>query len=355
MKKVRIGWIGSGFVGQLAHLENFAQVAGAEIVGLSELREGLGRKVCAKYGIPNYHSDYRDLISRDDVDAIVAVVQRQHTGPIAFDVLSAGKSLFTEKPMAQTREKAALLVERAATAGVVYSVGYMRRHDAAVQHAKQVIDELLTSRKLGDALFVRMYLSAGGDYCNIDGAIKTDEPKVTTAIWPTSPDWIPDNLRKDYEHFINVCGHDINLLRYLIGREPKVTYVDYRKKRGSLIAFDFGEFGGAFEWGDTLQPVRWEEGIEITFEKGNLRLDLPPAFLRNYPAKLVVYEDGGRGTGLRYEPTFDWTWCFRRQAEAFVASVASNSESIASGKHCLPDFDVIENIWRQIVERAPIA
>jgi predicted dehydrogenase len=353
MSRVRLGWIGSGFVGQVAHLANFSQIPGAEIVALAELRPDLGKRVCSRYGIPEFHADYRQLLDRQDIDAVVAVVQRSHTGPIAFDVLAAGKNLLTEKPMAQTGEKAALLVERAAATGAIYAVGYMRRHDPAVQRARQVIEELFATKRLGEVLFVRMFLSAGSDYCNIGGELKTDEPKVMTPVWPTAPEWVPDTLKKGYEHFVNVCGHDINLLRYLMGREPRITHVDYRKGRGNLIAFDFGEFGGAFEWGDAPQTVRWEEGIEVTYERGSLRLDLPPAFLRNCPAKLVIYQDGGREVGQRIEPTFDWLWCFRRQAEAFVENVSAGTESIASGRACLPDFAIIDDIWRRIVSGHP--
>jgi predicted dehydrogenase len=349
MKKVRIGWIGGGFVGQVAHLHNYVQMPDVEIVALSEQRENLGKNLCGKFNIPHFHKDHKELVARDDIDAVVAVVQRQHVGPVAFDVLNASKHLFTEKPMAQTREKAALLVDTAKKNNLVYAVGYMRRHDPGVQHAKKLIAEFEQTKKLGEILFVRLYLSAGGDYCNIDGMLKTDEPKTTTATWPTSPAWLPEDRAKEYDHFTNVCSHDLNLLRYLFGKRPKVTFVDYRRKRGSIVALDFGEHAGAFEWGDTLQPVRWEEGLEIIYEKGRLQLDLPPAFLRNQPAKLVVYEDGGRATGLRYEPTFDWKWSFQLEDEAFVKDVSAGTEPISSGANSLEDFDFIDDIWRKIL------
>ena len=38
-KKIRLAWIGSGFVGQVAHLSSFSSLPNVEIVALSELRE----------------------------------------------------------------------------------------------------------------------------------------------------------------------------------------------------------------------------------------------------------------------------------------------------------------------------
>ena len=44
-KKIRLAWIGSGFVGQVAHLSSFSSLPNVEIVALSELREKLGKKI----------------------------------------------------------------------------------------------------------------------------------------------------------------------------------------------------------------------------------------------------------------------------------------------------------------------
>ena len=51
VEKVKIGWIGAGFIGQVAHLVNNLEIPGAEVVGLSELRPELGKEVCKRYGI----------------------------------------------------------------------------------------------------------------------------------------------------------------------------------------------------------------------------------------------------------------------------------------------------------------
>ena len=38
-----------------------------------------------------------------------------------------------------------------------------------------------------------------------------------------------------------------------------------------------------YTWSDTLQLTRWEEGLEINFEKGSIKIELTPGFLMNVP------------------------------------------------------------------------
>ena len=80
---------------------------------------------------------------------------------------------------------------------------------------------------------------------------------------------------------------------------------------------------------DTLQPTRWDEGIDIMFEKGHL-LSLTPAFLRNQPSDLEIYIDKGRETGSYIKPTPDWTWAFQNEANAFIESLHTRKTTASS-------------------------
>jgi len=346
-KKIRIGWVGSGFVGQVAHLASYVEMPEIEIVGLAELRPQLGKLVCKKFDIPEFYDNHLSLIAQADVDGIVAIVRREHTASVATDILRQGIPLFTEKPMAPTLEQGEKLVDIATKNGCLYATGFMRRHDEGVQMAKALLDELVTTKELGDVLFFRCYCFGGGDYCNIDGYIKTDEPKPMHLILPTAPEWLPQELEKKYESFLNVFVHDVNLIRYLVGNTPVVTQVDYREISGT-VSFDFGDFPGVFEFAHLETTRFWEEGIEIVFANGRLVLELSPAFLRNQAAVVKVYKESRNGTTEVIIPKADWTWAFKRQAEAFVGNLQGSTESLASGIDSLEDLRLVETIWRQI-------
>ncbi len=348
-KKLRIGWVGAGFVGQVAHLSNYIEIPEIDIVGLAELRPKLGESVCTKYSIPKLYDDHLSLLEDGNLDAVVAIVRREHTASVALDVLTKGIPLFTEKPMAPTLEQGEMLVRQANKNRCLYSTGFMRRHDEGVKIAKALLDELVATNELGDVLFFRCYCFGGGDYCNISGHTKTSEPQPRHLILPIAPEWLPQTLEKEYESFLNVFVHDVNLIRYLVNHTPAVTHVDYRENSGS-ICFDFGNFPGVFEFAHLDTTRYWEEGVEIVFTNGRLVLELTPAFLRNQPACVKLYKEKSNGTTEMVNPRGDWTWAFKRQAQAFVDNLLNGTESLASGADSLEDLRLVETIWEKIVE-----
>mgnify|MGYP002725598501 CR=1 FL=1 len=345
---LRVGWVGAGFVGQVAHLANYVDIPEAKIVALAELRPELGHKVAERYGIPRYYEDHKALLEDKDIEAVVVVVRRHHTASVALDVLNAGFHTFTEKPMAATLDQAERLVEAAKENDCLYAIGFMRRHDEGVQMAKQMLDELRESGELGPVLYARFFCFFGGDYCNIGGFMPTDEPRPEHLILPTAPDWMPEKLHLEYEHFLNVASHDLNLIRFLMGKRPQVPHVEYRQNEGSLAVLDFGDFPGVFEWG-AIDQNRWEEGVEIHFARGRLKISLPPAFLRNQPASVELYKDTGGDVGRFTVPRPDWTWSFKRQHEAFINNVATGTEPLASGFDAVEDMRFIEDMWKKII------
>ena len=347
-QKIKLGIVGAGFISQVAHLYNFSQIKDCEIVGLAEMRTELGRDVQKKYAIPNLFNSHVDLINSGLTEAIVVVTRRTQTGPIVFDALSAGIHVLSEKPMAQTADKAKILVEIANKNNLIYSIGFMRRYDPAIQMAKILFDEYILNNKLGRPLLLRAYLTAGGDYCGIDGDIKSNEAKPPDGSWPFYPTWLPKNMGKQYEHFVNLCSHDINLIRYITNETPKVNSVFYNSGKGTVVNLEFKNFPGTFTWVDNLAQNRWEEGVIIDFEKGAIRINLSPAFLRNQPSKIKILDYSAGNTGQILEPLFDWSWSFANEDSSFVEAIKQRKETISSGNNSLGDFEIIDEIWHQI-------
>ena len=111
-------------------------------------------------------------------------------------------------------------------------------------------------------------------------------------------------------------------------RIPEISNVDMKKIRSSL---------------------KGRIVSEIIYQKGTMRLDLSPAFLRNQPSKISVYEDRGRSTGLLYQPTFDWDWAFKNQAKSFIENLVNKTQPIANGIDSFEDFNFIDQIWKGIL------
>lgn len=347
-RKLKVDVVGAGFIGQLAHIQNLSRLPHVELTGLAELRPKLGKAVCNHYKIPTLYSSHEDLIQKSKADLVYVVTRRHHTGPIALDLLNSGFNVFTEKPMAQTYEKSKLLVDSALSNNCHYSVGFMRRYDKGVVKALALYKELLEDKRLGAVLSARIYLSAGGDYCNITGDIKSDEPKPMDVRWPVAPSHVAENLTKYYEHFVNVNGHDINLMRYFFGCPKNIESFYFKPGIGAVSVFDYDEFPVIYQWHDTLQLTRWEEGLEINFERGSLKLTLPPAFLTNVPAQVTLYEWHSRDSQITSQYDTDWSWAFQCEDSEVTNCVLNDIEAPSSGSDSLLDMKIIDQLWKKL-------
>lgn len=341
---VKIGMVGAGFMGQLAHLANYVEIDDCQIVALAELRPELRRQVCQRYGIPKSYASHEELLEDREVEAVVAVTPRYMTGPVALDCLKAGKHLLTEKPMAGTVEQGERLVRTAREQEIRYAVGYVKRYDKGIQMAKQILDDLLSTGELGPVTFVRAHNFMGDSYCNIAGHIETDEKiPANRPGWSENPDWIPEQLKRPYVRFLNVHIHNINLLRYFFNQTPAVNYVRLDRLNGQVAVLDFGSFTCVLEAG-CMAHRGWDDSIEIYFASGRLRIEYPPGLLRNVPARIELYKGGN--VNETYVPHVEWEWAFRRQAEAFINDIKNGNEPIASGADALEDMRLIEEMWR---------
>lgn len=344
-KKIKIGIIGAGFMGQVAHLDNFIKNSNCEIVALAEPREKLREQVCQKYHIPHAFYSHRELLHEVNVDAVVIIVPRNLVGHIAHDCLSAGKHVFTEKPMAANFDEANALVNVAKEKNVIYTIGYMRRHDLGVQKAKALLDEYVQTQVLGKITYVRAHCFDSNPYCNTDGYIVTDEiiPSELQQV-VKSPTWLPDKYEKDYAFFLNVFCHNINLLRYFFDESPKgIHHAQLDNQLVRLVLLNYDNFIVSFEAGRSVSRKR-DEYYEIYFEKGMLRVDMPPNLLRNMPASVQVYRADKEHVISDY--ISDWSWAFQRQAEAFITDVINHQESLASATDALEDMRIIDDIWK---------
>ena len=94
----------------------------------------------------------------------------------------------------------------------------------------------------------------------------------------------------------------------------------------------------------------WDEVTEFFFADGRLTLRTPPALLKNVPASIELYRAGTVQEIIA--PQINWTWAFRRQAEAFVNAVLDGSPLLIGGDEALEELRFIEQIWRTALGRS---
>ena len=349
LRKLRIGFVGAGYVNQIGHLANYAQIPECEIVALAEPREGLRRAVAEKYSIPQTFFSHKELLANAEVDAIVAVTPREITGPVALDVLRAGRHLMTEKPMACSVSQAEALVSAARENRCIHSVAYMRRHDEGVTWAKNAFDDLRKSNELGPVTSAAINVYQGDFAYRADGDLKTNEPIVEASEkWNFAPDWLDENNQHRFAFYVNRFSHNLNLLRYFFGETPEVEYFKFRNFKSQTAVFDFDGIGAVMNSGDFSYHA-YEDRFDIYFERGRIQISCPAPLFRNSPAKVELYKSAGE-SGMAPEsaaPQLSWSWSFKRQAEAFVRDCLEGRTPIANGEDALEDLKLAEAMWRK--------
>ncbi|KPJ61862.1 MAG: hypothetical protein AMS15_05615 [Planctomycetes bacterium DG_23] len=343
MSKVRLGFVGAGFMGQVAHLANYAQIPDCELVALAEKRPELRSLVAEHYNIPRQFESHREIAAEDDIDAVVSVLPYTLNKEVAITLLEAGKDVLIEKPMAQTLAEAEEMVEAAEKAGAKLMVGFMKRYDAGVELASQRLIELQKTKELGEATFARAHVFGGEWTCGQRQPITTDEPKADRPA-QKCPGWLSEEYLRDFHHFLNIASHNINLLRFLLRRKIEVKAVEYGPTK--LVVFDCGGFPAVLELG-RISAHFWDEETKIYLEKGWMNVCTPPPLLKNIPAKVEIYR-GGEKPAFEYACA-EWSWAFKRQAEHFIHCILEDKEPRTSGRDSLDDMRLIEDIFRRLV------
>lgn len=159
MKQLRIGMIGYKFMGK-AHSNAYRSlpmffpkalkpemsvICGRNAEALEEAATQLGWSDCV--------TDWKDLITREDIDLIDINAPSNAHKEIALAATKAGKHIFCEKPLALTLADSREMLQAAEDAGVTHMVGFNYRFSPAVRLAKKLVE----SGRLGEIYHFRAW------------------------------------------------------------------------------------------------------------------------------------------------------------------------------------------------------
>jgi predicted dehydrogenase len=135
---VRLGIVGAGIRG--LELMQAAINAGGKIMAVCDLYDGHLRR--AQEIQPNTPAtrDYRQVISRADIDAVIVATSDHWHAPVAIAAMKAGKDIYCEKPMAHTIPEALEMVRVSRESGRLVQVGSQSLSMESTQKGKQWFD-----------------------------------------------------------------------------------------------------------------------------------------------------------------------------------------------------------------------
>jgi len=140
MKQAVLGLIGAGYLANAQHLPNLMFTPHARLKTVCDLNEEAALAAQKKYDIPNVETDYRKLYDDEEIDGVVIVTREDSHAPLTIEALEAGKHVYVEKPLADTRENCAKIVEAEERTGNMVAVGFNRRYAPALRKAREIVD-----------------------------------------------------------------------------------------------------------------------------------------------------------------------------------------------------------------------
>ncbi|MEA5427985.1 Gfo/Idh/MocA family protein [Arcicella lustrica] len=151
--KIRIGLIGAGIIG---HYDTDAalKVDGVELLAVCDLYTGRLDRAKEKWGNGIFTTkDYREILARKDIDAVLICTPDHWHQKMAIDAMNAGKHVYCEKPMIQKIEDGHAIIETQKKTGKVFLVGSQRASSLAVLEAKKHFEKGV----IGELSYVEAY------------------------------------------------------------------------------------------------------------------------------------------------------------------------------------------------------
>jgi predicted dehydrogenase len=136
---IHVAVLGLGRVGP-AHARTVQQSPRASLIALAEAdQEKLDRVASDFCGVATYR-DYRAVLQRDDVQAVVITLPHWLHAQAAVDAVKAGKHVLIEKPLANSVEECVRIAEVVASSQVKFMVGHTQHFYPVVVAAKRELD-----------------------------------------------------------------------------------------------------------------------------------------------------------------------------------------------------------------------
>lgn len=283
MKTIKIGIIGWGFMGRthahaLRAMPLFYPGAGfrAEIAGICSRRLEKAREAAEELNVPYYTDDYRQLLAREEIDAVSVCTPNALHEEIALAALKAGKHLYIDKPLADTAQGARRIADQAEKSGVFTRMVFNNRYLPVTLRARELVDQGRIGRVLS---FEGRYLHSG-------------------SIDPNKPIGWKQTLQGGV--LLDLGSHVLDLITWLCGYPEAVfcaqrTLYDTRPTREGGATRDLSDDqtlmllrlpGGAMgqvEASKIATGANDDLTVEIRGEKGALAFDLmQPNYLRFY-------------------------------------------------------------------------
>jgi len=330
MQRINAGVIGLGKMGAL-HARAYLTMENVNLTAVCDVVRKRREKMAAKYGATPY-ATFEEMFKKENLDAVSICVPTKFHHRIGMATINSGVNTLIEKPIASNVKEANELIKAAKKHSVVLMVGHIERFNPVVHIAK----ELIKRGTIGEVIT----LSA-------------------RRVGPAPP------KSADVDVVLDLATHDIDVMRYLIGKEVTKVYAESARydKRGladnALITLKFeGGIIGTIEtnWA-TPKKIR---KLNITGTNGVIELDyilqeleihrgaIKAAIQNDYLDFLLSYTEGvtEKPTIIKREPLME-------ELEHFIECVRGKKPPLCSGEDGKQALRIALQVYNSIKSGKP--
>lgn len=140
MKPLGFAIIGCGGITLQNHLPGLALCPETWVTALCDADPEVLERARRQTGVGVVTTDYREVVRRDDVQAVVVATPNHLHPSIVLDAIAHGKHVLCEKPLALTAEDARAMAESADRAGVRHMTAFTYRFVPAMRYLRDLVE-----------------------------------------------------------------------------------------------------------------------------------------------------------------------------------------------------------------------
>lgn len=322
MKKIGIGVLGCGKHAWMGHFPWYDRNKKVEIVAVYSRTEPHAKKAAKRWKVKAWYTDCKDLLKRDDIDAVSICAPVNIHKEMVIAAARAGKHILCEKPMALSSGEAEEMIKVSNENKVILMVGFCHRFYQLNARVKKFIEE----KKLDKLIMFHNRFNLDVNY---------------EGTWFAQKDRCGGGVIMD-------CGvHSVDLFRWLVGEVKSVctsmdTFVQkmevedtgiitLRSKKGVLGVIELS-------WSTPSS----ENTVEIYGSKGTA--------IVNYNKNELRYKiKKGRWITIKNKESYE-NQTFKLEIDHFIDCLIKKKQPMADGRDGLKSLKIIEAVYRSVEE-----
>ena len=238
-EQVQVGIVGTSGWADTMHLPSLTSHPGASVAAICGRNRERAQEMADKYNVPAVFTDYREMIEKGDLDALVVVTPDDLHYPMTMAALDAGLHVLCEKPMANSVKQAREMLEKAEEADVKHMILFFGRWMPHYRYLHHLIEDGYIGCTFHTHFSLLMGFGRSGDF-----------------------NWTNDRRRSNGV-LAGLGSHMIDMARWFLG--------DVANVRASLSAFVERKEDDGFSANDSaLLLLEFIDGAQAIIETSNV-------------------------------------------------------------------------------------